>query len=71
MNALLCETGSSSSRSVTTASNCQGRLTWLMRLAAIEEFDDDALEMERERLSWHEEVEEELEALREWLALGF
>lgn len=40
-----------------------------MRLAAIEDFDEDALEMVRERLSCDDEVEEP-ELLRDLFALA-
>ena len=45
---------------------CHGRLHWLMRRAAIDEEEVEALEMVRVRWGAKEEVEE-VELAREWL----
>lgn len=63
-------TGSSSRRSVTTATSCQGRFTWLMRLAAMVEDDDDARDMVPERPRLSDEVEDR-ELVRERIGVSF
>ena len=47
-----------------TARSCQGRLTFPMRLAAIEEDDEDALEMVRARARVWDDVDD-VELVRE------